>query len=257
MTFTVLMFLIPRMASYRWPVTGGALLFSLISFFPGITAADISVNSQHKRFIAAAGRLDILGADGKPILEKLPRATEEHRQKDCGELYDAFDYICDHSDEKEVEARYGISDINVLREKIMPDNMPYGEVREQDDIVYLRDYYNRGSVDIGDYATMHFLREDSCENAYYYTSDSLDLTIYTPRGEELLREPLERILSTQLRKAGIDTVHMPTEEKLDEQFHKMTFYRTGELGLRIESMEIRIDTTLTLVELQAGELFMK
>ncbi|MDR2935936.1 MAG: DUF4153 domain-containing protein, partial [Rikenellaceae bacterium] len=264
MTFTVLMFLVPRQAAYRWPVLGGALLFSLFAFFPGITASELAVDSQQKRFDAVAARLGMLDVEGRLILEKRPEATEA-QQEDYSALYDAYEYVYRHSDSMDMEARYGIPDIDRLTDEVMPDNMPRGQLYGNGNSVYLTDFGRRLDVDIRKYASLHSLRHDYSDDgpwqdpSYYYRTDSVGLTIFTPEGDTLFSRPLSLILERQLAKVGIGPVpDISTAGELEKRFGEMMFYEDGNFGIVFESMEISIDgATLTLTGLGAKELLLK
>jgi hypothetical protein len=254
MTLTVAMFLAARPVAYRWPVALGAALFALFAFVPGMTATDLAVASQQGRFDAVAARLGMLDGAGRLIVEKRPSASPA-RQADYATLWDAFEYVGHRADSAAMTARFGVADGHTLSDRVMPDNMPYGEWLPEGNTVTLR--LEGLDVDVRPYAGMHKLvAEGSHEGpAYTYRVDSARMTILSPNGRPLLSAPLGLILERQLALAGLS--HAATESELRTGFGRMAIWEDDGRAVVFGAMRIRLDGELTLIGVEPSELLVR
>lgn len=118
MTLCILLFLNKHTGKYSYVSVLTVVSLSLITFVPPISAERLGLYSQQRRLDKFIKELGIAGADGK--LVKIHADNDTIRKKAYREFYEAFDYVSNNLDSKQMLATYGYDKAYEMRRDVIP-----------------------------------------------------------------------------------------------------------------------------------------
>lgn len=249
LSICAVLFFSKRLGRYLYMAYLAVGLLALFTYVPYLSGKDLGVFSQTRRMVNAAKALGMYTPEGK-LLEPASAAGEE-MQQEYQTLYQAYLYLYKVKGKSFMLEHYDVGLPDVLLDSFIPtslhDYVLSGHKGKRSKYLYF-DVEGQAKQDVLGYRTMYpvfnYKPEDK-EVAYRSVSDGI-FKIWAADGTLLLEEPLDEILSRQLKQVGIESLDGLARESFNESDPRLFRYEKDSLLFIFDSFHFKNDSVLKL-----------
>lgn len=217
-TFTMVLFMIPRWSKYKWVVSGALATLAVFTYIPGINAGDLGLRSQENRIRTVlypeTGERWNYGTDSVVLVRYMV-------------LYNSSRYVQSRKSAEYMRERFGF-DCEYLEESI-PEKVKddWGWSGADDQMLYLVYPYG-ATFDISGFDSLRQILNNAVGGGVYYEFEDNRFRLIS-QSDTLVDVDIHFLLKEKLAEIGIDTTGGLLQEQV-EDFHE--FLCTYDVGRR-------------------------
>lgn len=244
-----------RWGRYLYVAWFGVFLLSVFTYIPGISAEDLGLCSQERRFVKAAEALRLFTAGGK--LSTSGNVATDEAAKDYHVLYESFRYL-DKMDKKEDwEAKYGVRSPQFLLDSVVPFRLRnYAEYGNDYGRYWYHSVFLRGrkaEMDIAGFRTMYPVNNQ----VFRQVRGGRDVVITDRNGTVYFKENMDSLFNGILNRAGIPSLEGVTGDTLLRHENELLYYDRDSVRLIIREIELADRVPLELKSMEVDFLLVK
>lgn len=224
-------------------------LLALFTYIPAVSAKDLGILSQTHRMITAAKALGMYSSVG--MLEKPSSPVGEPSEEAYRTLYQSYLYLYRIKGTSFMLEHYNVGLPEALLDAFIPSTLHnyVSSTRKGERNGYLYfDVNGRAEQDVSGYRSLYpvfnYKPADGAV-AHRSISDGV-LKIYAADSTLLLEEPLEKLLSRQLKQVGIESAEGLAEESFNVYDPQLFRYEKDSLLFIFSSFSFKNDSVLQL-----------